>query len=106
MVVHLPSPRLPDRPPDVAFPESSLLTYHEVQNIKSRAVAYIAAEFSDTDFPTNGQFVIGSLNRQPNDYSDEYINGDLTAGEYYTFFLRAFPKLEKTQKRQTVSLKM
>ena len=105
VVVHLPTPRLPSQSPDVAFPKSSLLTHHEVQNTKSRAVAYIAAEFSDTNFPTNGQFVIGSLD-QPNDYSDKYTNGALTAGEYYTFFLRAFPKFEKTQKRQTVSPKM
>ena len=105
VVVHLPTPRLPSQPPDVAFLETSLLTYNEVQNIKSRAAAYIAAEFSDTDFPTNGQFSIGA-HSQPNDYSDKYTNGPLTSGEYYTFFLRAFPKLEKAQKRQTVSPKM
>ena len=96
MVVHLLSESLPGQAADVAFPAASLLTYSEVQNIKSKPAAYIAAEFTDEDFPANGQFGIG----QRNHYTD---NGDLTTGEYYTFFLRAFPKLTEVHKRQTVS---
>ena len=69
--------------------------------IKSRAVAYIAAEFSDANFPSNGQFTIGG-HGQTSDYSD---NRALIAGEYYSFFLRAFPKIAMPQKRQTVSSK-
>ena len=99
MTVYLPTLRVPAQSPDVAFPETNLLTYQEVQNIKSRAVAYVAAEFSDENFPANGQFTIGGRG-QTSDYPN---NKDLTAGEFYTFFLRAFPKLSSTQKRQTVS---
>ena len=99
MAVYLPTLRVPAQSPDVAFPETNLLTYQEVQNIKSRAVAYVAAEFSDENFPANGQFTIGGRG-QTSDYPN---NGDLTAGEFYTFFLRAFPKLSSTQKRQAVS---
>ena len=95
-MVHLLSERLPNQTPDVAFPKTSLLTYSEVQNIKSKAAAYIAAEFTEEDFPANGQFGIGQQNHYPD-------NGVLTKGEYYTFFLRAFPKLGNTHKRQTVS---
>ena len=99
VAVYLPTLRVPAQSPDVAFPETNLLTYQEVQNIKSRAVAYVAAEFSDENFPANGQFTIGGRG-QTSDYPN---NGDLTAGEFYTFFLRAFPKLSSTQKRQAVS---
>ena len=99
MAVYLPTLRVPAQSPDVAFPETNLLTYQEVQNIKSRAVAYVAAEFSDENFPANGQFTIGGRG-QTSDYPN---NKDLTAGEFYTFFLRAFPKLSSTQKRQAVS---
>ena len=102
VVVYLPTGRLPAQHPDEAFPETSLLTYSEVQNIKSRAVAYVAAEFSDDGFPDRGQFVIGDRN-QPNDYPTRYTNGALTIGQYYTFFLRAFPKLGTIQKRHSVS---
>ena len=99
MTVYLPTLRVPAQSPDVAFPETNLLTYQEVQNIKSRAVAYVAAEFSDENFPANGQFTIGGRGQTSN-YPN---NKDLTAGEFYTFFLRAFPKLSSTQKQQAVS---
>ena len=102
IVVNLPTATLPSQSPDVAFPETNLLTYQEVHYIKSRAVAYIAAEFSDTNFPSNGQFTIGG-HGQTSDYPN---NRALTPGEYYSFFLRAFPKLATPQKRQTVSSKM
>ena len=102
VVVYLPTGRLPAQQPDEAFPETSLLTYSEVQGVKLRAVAYVAAEFSDDGFPARGQFVIGDRN-QPNDYPTRYTNGALTGGQYYTFFLRAFPKLGTIQKRQSVS---
>ena len=102
VVVYLPTGHLPAQQPDEAFPETSLLTYSEVQNIKSRTVAYVTAEFSDDGFPDRGQFVIGDRN-QPNDYPTRYTNGALTGGQYYTFFLRAFPKLGTIQKRQSVS---
>ena len=101
-MVFLPNGQLPAQPPDAAFPQSILLTYSEVQNINSRAVAYIASEFSDKEFPANGQFVIGDRN-QPNNDSSQYTNGPLRGGEYYTFFLRAYPKLGTAQKRATVS---
>ena len=95
MVVHLLTERLPSQAPDIAFPEASLLSYSEVQSIKSKAAAYVAAEFTEEDFPVNGQFRIGQQDRYPE-------NGQLTTGEYYTFFLRAFPRLT-ISKRQTVS---
>ena len=81
VAVYLPTLRVPAQSPDVAFPETNLLTYQEV-HIKSRAVAYDSAmmrtSLSDSsDYPNNGQF--------------------------YTFFLRAFPKQSSTQKRQAVS---
>ena len=92
-VVFLPNGRLPAQAPSDAFPhQNSFLTYSEVQGINSRPVAYIASEFSDEEFPTNGQFVIGDRN-QPNDYPNLYTNGPLKGGDYYTFFLRAYPKL-------------
>ena len=100
--MYLPTEHLPEQQPDEAFPETSLLTYRDVQSIKSRAVAYVAAEFSDDNFPARGQFFIGDSN-QPNDYPTRYTNGALTKGQYYTFFLRSFPKLGNIQKRQTVS---
>ena len=100
-MVYLPTGRLPAQQPDEAFPETSLVTYSAAQNTKSRAVAYVAAEFSDDGFP-GGQFVIGDRN-QPNDYPTRYTNGALTSGQYYTFFLRAFPKTGTIQKRQSVS---
>ena len=99
VAVYLPTQRVPAQSPDVAFPEANLLTYQEVQNIKSRAVAYVAAEFSDDNFPANGLFAIGGSGQM----SEHPDNGDLTVGEFYTFFLRAFPKLSAPQKRQAVS---
>ena len=99
----LPGGTLPEQAPSVKFPhQESFLAYSEVQNVNSRAVAYIASEFSDEEFPANGQFVIGRRS-QPNDHPDVYINGPLRDGKNYTFFLRAYPKLGTAQKRATVS---
>ena len=101
-MVFLPDGKLPEQAPSDAFPhQNSFLTYSEVQNINSRPVAYIASEFSDNKFPANRQFVIGDPN-QPNDLPTLYTNGPLRGREYYTFFLRSFPKLGVTQKRAAV----
>ena len=102
-VVILPNDELPERAPSVQFPhQDSFFPYNEVPNIISRPVAYIASEFSDEEFPANRQFVIGDHN-QPNDLPAVYTNGPLRSGKYYTFFLRAYPKLGVIQKRAPVS---
>ena len=50
---------------------------------------YIAAEFSDGDFPSNDLYVIGDEN-QPNDRRENYSNGVLCSSQAYVFFLRVY----------------
>ena len=89
-MVALPSNQLPPQQPDELFPRlSSFLTAAEVQTITSSPVAYIAAEFSDSLFPFNGQYVIGD-SLQPNDRQSLYSNVALDPQKTYTFFVRAY----------------
>ena len=90
-VVALPSDRLPTQDPDELFPRlSSFLMTAEAQSNTSRPTAYIAAEFSNSLFPSNGQFVIGDTS-QPNDRPLLYSNPALDPNKiYYTFFVRAY----------------
>lgn len=102
MVVHLPGGVIPAQSPDIAFPsQRSFVKPTEVFMTTSHPSAFIAAEFSDQEFPSTGQFIIGGQD-QPNDFPELYTNPNLPAG-VYTFFLRAFPRLALTT-RQSVSM--
>ena len=103
-VVLLPNATLPTQEPSVAFPDmDSFLDYSEVQSVTSRPVAYIASEFSEEEFPTDGQFVIGDSN-QPNDQKGLYTNGPLLIGANYTFFLRAYLQLGAVSPVGTITI--
>ena len=85
----------PSTPPDIKYPSlSSFSTYTAAQDTYdgSADIAYIAAEFSDSLFPSNGYYIIGE-ETEPNDRSSTYTNGQLRYGTPYTFFLRAYPYL-------------
>ena len=85
----------PSTPPDIKYPSlSSFSTYTAAQDTYdgSADIAYIAAEFSDSLFPSNGDYIIGE-ETEPNDRSSTYTNGQLRYGTPYTFFLRAYPYL-------------
>lgn len=89
-VVVLPDSSIPTTSPDELFTgPSSFLTPSQALETKSRVVAYIAAEFTDDEFPAAGQFLIG----QPNQVSSRtvYENNTVLPKGNYTFFLRAFP---------------
>ncbi|XP_011404665.2 PREDICTED: receptor-type tyrosine-protein phosphatase delta-like isoform X2 [Amphimedon queenslandica] len=85
----------PSSPPDIQFPSlASLSTYSTAQDDYdgSREIGYVAAEFADALFPSDGYYIIGE-ETQPNDRSGSYTNGELRYGTPYTFFLRAYPFL-------------
>ena len=56
-------------------------------------LVYIAAEFGDDLFPTDGQFTVGDPT-EPNDQMDDYKNDPLCYSSTYSFFLRAYPITE------------
>lgn len=79
--------------PDVDYPDLSALLQYYYQDIdcgqpRAEPVAYIAAEFDASLFPSNGDFVVGD-DQQPND-RDAYRNGPLCYGTLYGFFLRVY----------------
>ena len=89
-MVALLSNQLPAQQPDELFLQH-YITAAEVQTITSSPVAYIAAEFSDSLFPFNGQYVIGDSS-QPNNRQSRalYTNVALDPQKTYTFFVRAY----------------
>ena len=89
----------PSNPPDVQFPSlASLSTYSTAQDNYdgSRDIGYVVAEFADALFPSDGYYIIGD-ETQPNDRSGRYTNGKLRYGTPYTFFLRAYPFLVRSE---------
>ena len=87
----LPTDSLPTQSPDDLFPDhNSFINYTEANRITSRPVAYIAAEFAASLFPTDGWYIIGNES-QPNDRKYLYTNAPLEYGKTYTCFIRAYP---------------
>lgn len=79
--------------PDIDYPDLSTLLQYYYQDIKcnqprSKPVAYVAAEFDSSLFPSNGFYVVGD-DQQPNDRA-AYRNGPLCYGTVYGFFLRVY----------------
>ena len=94
IAVLLPDGNLPDSPPDQLFPSfDSFISYDDAIRYDSTSpVAYIAAEFSDNDFPNDNMYIIGDEN-EPDD--GDYTNGLLKYDSSFTFFLRMYPLLDQ-----------
>ena len=85
--------------PDTNYPTFRSLTSNDQDPatcpnpILGSPLVYIAAEFGDDLFPTDGQFTVGDPTA-PNDQMDDYKNDPLCYSSTYSFFLRAYPITE------------
>ena len=89
VAVLLPSEELPAQDPDSLFPSIDNFTIYRsiIDNNFDSIAAYIVAEFSEEEFPKDSMYTIGN-DSAPN---DNYENGPLKYGSFFTFFLRAYP---------------
>ena len=77
--------------PDVQFPNINGVTYDETfcDREFTSPFVYVTAEFASDLLPSDGEFIVGAVEGQPNDRS-MYVNGLLCYSKRYTIFLRAY----------------